>query len=155
MRCIQKYAKTEKETGEDPGKGSRDFMLYEIFGTVADCPSVLFWSIWKSTGNQPVGCIFHDPRRELPSGRIWDRSCSPDSSDGWHVCTGKILLQVLLPHGSSIFSASGAAFFTLHRTRKTAERDVKHVQRSARLRSVFQQMAPGRSAGIASSVRNA
>lgn len=65
----------------------------------------------KSAGNQPVGCIFHDPCRKLPSGRLWDRSCSPDSSDGWHVCTGKILLQVLLPYGSSIFSASGAAFF--------------------------------------------
>ena len=103
--------KMEKETGEDSGKDSRDFRLYEIFGTVADCPSVLFWSIWKSAGNQPVGCIFHDPCRKLPSGRLWDRSCSPDSSDGWHVCTGKILLQVLLPHGSSIFSASGAAFF--------------------------------------------
>ena len=108
---IKVCKKTEKETGEDPGKGSRDFMLYEIFGTVADCPFVLFWSIWKSTGNQPVGCIFHDPCGQFPSGRIWDRSCSPDSSDGWHVCTGKILLQVLLPYGSSIFSASGAAFF--------------------------------------------
>ena len=38
--------------------------------------------------------------------------------------------------------------------KKSAERDVKHVQRSARLRSVFQQMAPVRSAGIASSVRS-
>lgn len=103
--------KMEKETGEDSGKGSRDFRLYEIFGTVADCPSVLFWSIWKSAGNQPVGCIFHDPCRKLPSGRLWDRSCDPAPSDGWHVCTGKILLQVLLPYGSSIFSASGAAFF--------------------------------------------
>ena len=103
--------KTEKETGEDSGKNSRDFKLYEIFGTVADCSFVLCWCIWKSTGNQPVGCIFHDPRRELPSGRIWDRSCDPAPSDGWHVCTGKILLPVLLPHGSSIFPASGTAVF--------------------------------------------
>ena len=103
--------KTEKETGEDSGKGSRDFRLYEIFGTVADCPSVLFWSIWKSAGNQPVGCIFHDPCRKLPSGRLWDRPCDPALSDGWHVCTGKVFLPVLLPHGSSIFPASGTAVF--------------------------------------------
>ena len=103
--------KMEKETGEDSGKGSRDFRLYEIFGTVADCPSVLFWSIWKSAGNQPVGCIFHDPRRKLPAGRLWDRPCDPAPSDGWHVCTGKVFLPVLLPHGSSIFPASGTAVF--------------------------------------------
>lgn len=147
--------KMEKETGEDSGKDSRDFRLYEIFGTVADCPSVLFWSIWKSAGNQPVGCIFHDPCRKLPSGRLWDRSCSPDSSDGWHVCTGKILLQVLLPYGSSIFSASGAAFFLPFTEReKTAEKDVKHVRRPARLRSAFRRMVTGLSAVIASSVRS-
>ena len=57
--------KNEKETGEDPGKGSRDFKLYEIFGTVADCSFVLCWCIWKSAGNQPVGCIFHAPCRQL------------------------------------------------------------------------------------------
>ena len=103
--------KNEKETGEDPGKGSRDFKLYEIFDTVADCSFVLCWCIWKSAGNQPVGCIFHDPCRQFPSGRLCDRSCDPASSDGGHVCTGKVFLPVLLPHGSSIFPASGTAVF--------------------------------------------
>lgn len=109
------YTKVCKKWKKKPVKipektvGILGYMKY--FGTVADCPSVLFWSIWKSAGNQPVGCIFHDPCRKLPSGRLWDRSCSPDSSDGWHVCTGKILLQVLLPYGSSIFPASGTAVF--------------------------------------------
>lgn len=103
--------KMKRETGEDPGKGSRDFKLYEIFGTVADCSFVLCWCIWKSAGNQPVGCIFHDPCRQFPSGRLCDRSCDPASSDGGHVCTGKIFLPVLLPDGSSIFPASGTAVF--------------------------------------------
>ena len=103
--------KNEKETGEDPGKGSRDFKLYEIFGTVADCSFVLCWCIWKSAGNQPVGCIFHDPCRQFLSGRLCDRSCDPASSDGGHVCTGKIFLPVLLPDGSSIFPASGTTVF--------------------------------------------
>lgn len=35
----------------------------------------------------------------------------PAPSDGWHVCTGKVFLPVLLPHGSSIFPASGTAVF--------------------------------------------
>lgn len=65
----------------------------------------------KAQGTSPwdVFSMIHAGNFRL--GGYGDRSCSPDSSDGWHVCTGKILLQVLLPYGSSIFSASGAAFF--------------------------------------------
>ena len=100
MRCIQKYAKTEKETGEDPGKGSRDFMLYEIFGTVADCPSVLFWSIWKSTGNQPVGCFFHAHGRTAPEQQISGGNCAPGADHCGNVYTGKVFLPVSLSHGS-------------------------------------------------------
>ena len=84
---------------------------FGAFGTVADCSFVLCWCIWKSAGNQPVGCIFHDPCRQFLSGRLCDRSCDPASSDGGHVCTGKIFLPVLLPDGSSIFPASGTTVF--------------------------------------------
>ena len=72
-----------------------------------------------------MGCIFHDPCGQFPSGRIWDRSCSPDSSDSWHVCTGKILLQVLLPMGAVFSLLPVLPFFALHRTRKNCRKGCK------------------------------
>ena len=103
------YTKACKKMKKKPVKipekavGILSYMKYLVL--------LLCWCIWKSAGNQPVGCIFHDPCRQFPSGRLCDRSCDPASSDGGHVCTGKIFLPVLLPDGSSIFPASGTAVF--------------------------------------------
>ena len=67
----------------------------------------------KAQGTSPwdVFSMLHAGNFKLLSGRLCDRSCDPASSDGGHVCTGKIFLPVLLPDGSSIFPASGTTVF--------------------------------------------
>ena len=110
MPCIQRRAKNEKETGEDPGKGSRDFKLYEIFGTVADCFLCYAGVYGKAQGTSPwdVFSMIHAGNFRLGGYGIGLVILLLLMAG---MCTGKILLPVLLPHGSSIFPASGTAVF--------------------------------------------
>ena len=54
-----------KETSSDCGCMDRKALLSEIYCTGTDFNFVLCRHLWKGKRNQPVGCIFHAPCRQL------------------------------------------------------------------------------------------
>ena len=81
----------------------------QIFDIACDCVNVLCQNLFQSTGDKSMGCIFHDPRRQSESRKLYTGTDYSITDPGWHVCTGTLFLQIFMPDGSNLFTASGTA----------------------------------------------
>lgn len=55
--------KLKKKTGCSQPDDKYSLICMQIFDITHDCVDVLCRNLFQSTGNKPVGCIFHDPCR--------------------------------------------------------------------------------------------
>ena len=84
-------------------------VVSEILCSGSDCCTVFSGGLPKASGQQPLGCVFHDPGREFPARRVSSRTCHIVVDFGGYVCAGTVFLPLLMSHGGSVFHAAGAA----------------------------------------------
>lgn len=101
--------KVQEKAAEIKREMVRRPVVSEILCSGSDCCTVFSGGLPKASGQQPLGCVFHDPGREFPARRVSSRTCHIVVDFGGHVCAGTVFLPLLMSHGGSVFHAASAA----------------------------------------------